>query len=221
MSLANLADLQAAIADFGTGRTDLTTSVINTFITLAESDIQNGSFDQAGAQVVRPLRVRSMETRLNLTLTGEFTALPSDYLEMREVRWSNQTGKPPLKWVSPEAFDSIYSAGDSGPATSWSVVGSEIRVGPGASASDILALIYYAKVPGLVANNTNWLLTAYPNVYLYGSLRHLAPYIGAMEMLGVWQSAYVAAIAGLTRSEERGSYSGTSLGVRSIGMTMT
>ena len=222
MALATLTDLQTAIADFGQARTDLTTSAINDFITLAENDVVNGTFDAGGNLITPPLRVRSMETKnTSFTLSGEYTDLPSGYLQMREVSWSSQTGKPPRKWTSPEACGSDYSASNSGPATVWTVVGSQIRVGPGASVSDMLTIVYYADPPALLANNTNWLLTNYPNVYLYGALRHLAPYTGAVDMLAIWQPAFVSAVMGVIRSEATGSFSGTSMAQRSVGMTIT
>lgn len=222
MAISTLAELRAAIKDFGMSRTDITDAAADNMILLAETDILHGTYDGAGNMITQPLRVRSMETLApTFTLSGEYTPLPSGYLEMREVKWANQTGKPPLKWMSPEAFDSVYSDGDSGPARAWTIVGDQIRVGPGAGVTDQLYLIYYAAFTTVTGGSPNWILTNYPNVYLYGALRHLAPYIGAPEMLGTWQPAFVSALRGLIASQNRGSYSGTSLAQRSVGMTVT
>lgn len=222
MGLSTLSDLRANIAAFGQDRTDIGSGTIDDFIELAEVDIVNGTFDAGGRMITPPLRVRAMETvNASFTLSGEYTNLPANYLEMRSVEWTSQSNKPPLKFVTPDVFEALAAQQWSGTvATMWTIVGSQIRVGPGASGTDVLTLIYYADLPGLVANVTNWLMTGYPNVYLYGALRHLAPYTGATEMLGVWQPAFVSAVMGLIRSQQRGSYSGTSMAVRSPGVTV-
>ena len=221
MPLTNLSELRSAIADFGTGRTDLTSQTIDNFITLAEHDIEHGTYTEGGGVVSPALRVRSMEAGVNLTLTGEFTNLPADYLQMREVSWVSVTNKPPLKYVTPEAFDSTFRSTSSGPAKVWTIVGSQLRVGPAASASDVLRITYYASLPPLVDHGTNWLMTNFPNVYLYGSLRHLAPYIGAMDFLPVWQSAFMSAAWSVIRSQNAGSFSGTSMAQVNTGISIT
>jgi len=220
MPLTNLSELRSAIADFGTGRTDLTSQTIDNFITLAEHDIEHGTYTEGGATLCPALRVRQMEQSTNLTLSGEFTNLPADYLQMREVAWVSITNKPPLKFATPEAFDSTFRSTSSGPPKLWTVVGSQLRVGPAASASDVLRITYYTSLPSLVDNGTNWLMTNFPNVYLYGSLRHLAPYIGAMDFLPVWQSAYMSAVWSVIRSQNAGSFSGTSMAQANTGVTI-
>lgn len=221
MAITNLTELRAAVTSFGLDRTDVTSDQIDNMIYLAEGDIVHGTFDAGGNMITQPLRVRSMETRdPAFALAGEYTTLPTGYLEMREVKFNYSDGTRPLKFITPEMFDETYTAANSGPATVWSVVGSQLRVGPGAANTDTCVLIYYKKPDALVASNTNWLLTNYPNVYLYGVLRHFAPFIGANEMLAVWQTAFSSSLRGLEMSEKRGSYSGTSMAVRSTGMTM-
>jgi hypothetical protein len=203
MALANLADLQAALTDFS-ARTDIATSVLNHFITLAETDIQNGVYDTGGNALCRPMRVPSMETYdAAFALTGEYTDLPAGFLEAREVKLTSITGRPPLELIAPDAFDSTYSSDDSGPPVAYSIVGTQIRVGPGASATDTLGITYYSAIPPLVDNSTNWLMTKSPNAYLYGALRHLAPYAGEVERLAVWQAAFMSALAGIEASAPR------------------
>lgn len=220
MAISTLTELKAAIVDW-TARTDLTgASVLNDFITLAEADIMNGVYDVQGNTVVPPLRVRSMETYDGaFAVTGEYTNLPTGFLEAKEVKLTSTTDRPTLKYLSQEAFDETIRASSSGPAVAYTIVGNQIRIGPGASASDTLGLTYWSVVPGLVANSTNWLLTKSPNVYLYGALRHMAPYTGDDNRGALWQQAFITALQGLIRSEKQGSYSGTALAARTVGMS--
>lgn len=221
MALANLSDLQSAIADWAGDRTDLTTARINDCITLAEADILNGVYDTAGNKIVPPLRVKSMEqVDSAFAVTSEFTTLPTGFLEMREVWLSSQSDWMSLDYVPPNLFDQLYGSSTAGPPLAYSIVGSTLRLGPGASASDVLRLIYYKTVDGLVANSTNWLLTRAPNVYLYGALRHLAPFVDKLESLDTWQAAFVTGLKGLEQAEKR-SAQGNAMAARAVGVTIT
>lgn len=222
MALANLTDLESAIKDWAGDRTDLSTSRVDDCITLAEADIQNGVYDISGMEIVAPLRVKSMETvNSSFVLTGEFNTLPTDFLEAREVWLSSEADWMPLSYLPPHTFDSLYGSTEAGPPLAYSIVGAQIRVGPGASASDTLRLIYYASIPGLVANSTNWLMTKAPNVYLYGALRHLAPYIDAAQnLVGIWHAGFVSGLKGLQMAEKR-AHAGTAMASRAVGVTIT
>jgi hypothetical protein len=223
MALANLTDLESALKDWAGDRTDLSTSRVDDCITMAEADIQNGVYDATtGFEIAPPLRVKSMETvNSAFVLSGEFNTLPTDFLEMREVWLSSQADWMPLSYTPPHTYDSLYGSTESGPPIAYSIVGAQIRVGPGASASDTLRLIYYASVPGLVANSTNWLMTRAPNVYLYGALRHLAPFIDAApNLLGMWQAGFITGLKGLIMAEKR-AHSGTAMVSRAVGVTVT
>ena len=45
-------------------------------------------------------------------------------------------------------------------------------------------------VPLSAGTDTNWLLTNYPDIYLYGSLIESAPYLRDDQRIGLWQSEY-------------------------------
>lgn len=221
MALTNLTDLQTSIGVW-LARTDISTAQINDFITLAETDMEIGTYDAMGNEITPALRVRDMETRnLTFPLTGEYTTLPSGFLEMREVYLSSSNPMLPLQYVSPAAFDATYLSVTSTPSNAWTIIGDSIRVGPGASATDTLGIIYYSEIPGLVANSTNWMMTKYPNAYLYGALRHAAPWIGDGVMAEAWQTGFVSAIKGIMKAERQSMWSGPSMVSRPIGVTVT
>ena len=72
-------------------------------------------------------------------------------------------------------------------------------------------LLYYAEVPALASNATNWLLTAAPDVYLYGSLMHSAPYLQDDARLAVWAQLYSSSVVRLNEASQYAKYSGVSL----------
>jgi hypothetical protein len=220
MALANLTDLQTSIGVW-LARTDISTAQINDFITLAETDMEVGTYNGDGMELTPPLRVRSMEVRTAaFPLTGEYTTLPTGFLEMREVFLSSSNPQRPLEYVSPATFDATYLSATTW-ANVWTIVGNAIRVGPGAGPGDTLGIVYYEEIPGLVASSTNWMLTKYPNAYLYGALRHAAPWIGDGQFIDAWQTGFVSAIRGLIRSERQSMWSGPSMVSRPIGVTVT
>jgi hypothetical protein len=64
-------------------------------------------------------------------------------------------------------------------------------------------LTYYAKPQALDAGNqTNWLLTKAPDVYLYGSLKHSAPWLEDDARIQVWESLYQQALTEVRRTDE-------------------
>lgn len=221
MALTNLTDLQTAIGVWA-ARTDVSASQINDFITLVEGEIAYGTYGIDGMPITPALRVRSMETRnASFPLTGEYTTLPTDYLEMREVYLTTTNPPSRIDYVTPEIFDATWLSIDSSPIKAYTLVGNTIRCGPGASTSDVLSLIYYAAIPSLVSSNTNWLMTKYPNVYLYGALRHLSPWTADLDLISAWQTGFVSAVLGLMRSEGQNSFSvGGALASRPHGVTV-
>lgn len=126
---------------------------------------------KAEAEFNRSLRAAEMEKRAMLTVAGELTALPADFLELRFIF---QEGSPdtPLRSMSPAGMLAIH-AGVSGVPQAYAIEGREIRVGPVGNAT--LELVYYAAVPALSdATQSNWLLSRHPDLYVSGALFHLA-----------------------------------------------
>jgi hypothetical protein len=194
----NYTELQAAIASF-LNRQDLT-SVIPTFVTLVESGLN------------RVLRHRSMLGRSTATLDTDFTTLPADFLEAKNVQL-NTNPVTSLRFVSIEHADRLKTESTAQPQY-YTLVGDTLEVVPSPDTSYTVELVYYKKLPALSGNSTNWLLTSHPDVYLYGSLMQAAPYLKNDERLSVWGALYAAAISDLNASSDRTEFSGASLVMR-------
>jgi hypothetical protein len=100
------------------------------------------------------------------TLPGT-CALPSDYLAWRRVTWTGQT-RLELAYVGPDYFEAVYPTQPADTPRYFMIEGSTLSVIP--LNSTPLEFDYFQKVPALQSNNTNWLFTSYPDVYLFGSL---------------------------------------------------
>ena len=125
------------------------------------------------------LRVLPMEAMVLLTTTSGDVALPTDYITWRTVRPTVATitapsSLPPykeLEYVHPAYLPPVGRGFD----RLFTIEGNTFKVRPVDDRADAYELHYYGKIPTVVGANatTNWLLTEYPNAYLFGVLTEL------------------------------------------------
>lgn len=200
MSITTYAELQASVASW-LNRGDLTANIPD-FITLAE------------AQMSTDLKTRSMEAKVTLsTVAGTKTvALPTDMLEMRRLQVVG-TYSQPLSYRSPDELSIDYASNMSAQPIVFTVVGGNIELAPIPDAVYSLELTYQQRIPALsVSNTTNWLLTNWPNAYLYASLIAATPFIMNDARLSIWAQLYSQAVEGINGVDW---YSGSTMKVRS------
>lgn len=181
MAISDNASLIAAVQNW-TARADLN-SVIPDFIMLAE------------ARINRDLKVRQMLSTVGLTASGGSFPLPSDLISIVRVSYLYSGRDVELQ---PLPSSDNRNARD-GVAFGYVVEGSVAKL-VGGSGNEDITLSYYAKIPA-VATTPNWLITAYPDVYLYATLLETAPYIGNDPKIGIWQAGYESAIESLNRTD--------------------
>jgi hypothetical protein len=71
-------------------------------------------------------------------------------------------------------------------------------------------MVYYSKIVPLDNINTsNWLLTYFPDAYLYGTLMHSAPYLGEDARMQVWSALYEKAIDGINADSDKAKFGGS------------
>ena len=202
MAISTYTELKSAIADW-LNRDDLT-SVIPTFISLAEANME------------RTLRTRKMLVRANATIDTQYSAVPSDFLEIRSMKITSSNPIQPMYADTIESMDArdAKSSG-SGKPMYFCVVGNQIRVHPVPSGNYTAELAYYASISKLSASvATNWILTSYPDAYLYGALLQAAPYLKDDERAGVWTTLYATAVDAIKTADERAASSGGALVTR-------
>ena len=71
-----------------------------------------------------------------------------------------------------------------------------------------LEIVYYQKIPPLAVNSTNHILDNHPDLYVYSSLSHSAPYLHSDERIGVWAGKYQQIIEQITKSDDKARFSG-------------
>lgn len=213
MAIDSQLTLQSGIADF-LNRDDLT-AVIPTFIDMAEG------------QINRDVRHWKMETTAQLSVSGDFALLPSDWLETKNAQYypdiNNFTKFHPLEYLSQNALDErkMNSENMIGEPQYYTF---SVNAGAGqyilfpqpkARADDKVVLSYLQK---LNLDSTNWLLTDYPDVYLYGSLIHAAIYLKDDERLSLFTQMYNAAVQRVNASSDEAEYKHNRLRTRKLGL---
>ena len=199
MAISTYTELKSAVADW-LNRDDLT-SVIPTFIALAESNME------------RTLRTRNMLVRSNATIDTQYSAVPADFLEIRSMKITSSSPSTPMIFKSIEQMDDLDATTTaSGIPKYFSVVGGQIRVHPTPNTGHTAELGYYAKLSKLSDSvSSNWILTSHPDAYLYGALIQAAPYLKEDERTGIWTQLYASAIEAIKTADDRAATSGGSL----------
>lgn len=200
MALSNYGELKTAIADF-LNRDDLT-SVIPTFVALCE------------AQVARDLRHWRQEVRVTTTLNERFENLPSDWLQTKNMYLSDGAAVEYAS-VAEISRQKLLSEDTAGKPRLYTINSGQFEFYPQPDEGYELTMIYVARIPTMSADaDTNWLMTNYPDIYLYGSLLQSAPYLSEDARVAVWAQMYGAAVANLNKDSDRASYSGGPLVMR-------
>jgi hypothetical protein len=200
MAIGTYTELQTAVTNW-LARSDLT-SRIPEFITLAEAEMN------------RRLRTLDQETKsTSYSITGEFVNVPTSFLAVRSFQTSANGGRYSLNPSTNEQMvnDNPVS---SGAPKEYSIVGGQFRFAPIPDATYTATLVYYISIPPLASNSTNWLLTAHPDVYLYGALLQAAAHIQNDERVPMWKQAFDGAIDAIQGSNNRNRWSGPSMATR-------
>jgi hypothetical protein len=192
MAFTNYTDLKATVADY-LARTDLTTQIPD-FITLAENRLR------------RDLRLRQMIKVVTTTTTASdaTVALPSDFLEMRDIHIETN----PIQTViyqNPSNFFRNSNVTVGGMPSYYTVTGSEFQFAPVPDSAYTLKMIYYAAPTYLSSSvSSNVFLATCPDLLLYASLGEAEPYLMNDARVATWAALYDKGLTSLTISDDAG-----------------
>lgn len=188
--------LRTAVASF-LNRADLNTQ-IDTFMELA------------AARFSDELRTPEMETLVTTTLTGEWTALPSDFRAMKLL----EAGGRVLEYRTPWQLQKLVEAQAYADPPVYTVQDMMFRVYPFPSNTTV-ELTYYAALPALSTDaSANWLLVKRPDVYLHATLAQARLFLHDDERLVASQAFTDKFIAEANRSARNIAIGAAPLAVR-------
>ncbi len=200
----NYGQLKAAIAN-RLSRTNLT-AVIPDFITLGESRLYAG-FKDVEVQVP-PLRLNAML----VTETASLASLPADFLELHRLTVPDGYSARALEYVTPEKFASLMQAVSGARYYTFQNGGVSVQGGQPAS----FTFAYYKRFPALMADDdTNWLLTNHPGIYLYSALIEAYAHIKDDPRITTAARMYAAAANAVVDADNAARHSGSTLAIQS------
>lgn len=199
MSISTYAELQTSVQNW-LHRGDLA-AIVPDLIMLAESRI-NGDLDA---------RLQDSVANLSCVANQATVPLPTDIINMRHISVETDPIRT-LKYVAPDQYNILYPSNSAGMPEIYTVIATDIYLNPIPDSAYTMQAIYKAKVPALsVASPTNWLITNYPHVYLYGALCEAAPYLKDDNRLQVWDAKYRESVDSVNAQDW---YSGSTMTVR-------
>jgi hypothetical protein len=175
--------------------------VVPSLIALAEADMS------------RRVRHWQMEKRATLSISGQFTAIPADWVETIRL-YTTAGGTAPVELVSRAEMMEFRSAMENtaGKPRFYTMSAGQFEFAPTPDGTYSADLLYVSQIPALSSGSpTNWLLSTAPDAYLYGTLFHSSPYLQDDARSVVWAQLYQSAIDGLNAASNDAKYSGSGL----------
>ena len=203
MAITTYAELQTAVLAW-IPRTTLTSEVVD-WITLAEDYFNDH------------LRTRQMEQRATAPINSEYADLPTDFLELRNIKLNDDPNKA-INYVSPQTLVSNFSYSTNlttgADPLHFTIEGDCLRFSPTPS-SDTVEITYVKKIPALTdSNTTNWLLTARPSLYLYGAAIHGCSFIRDAQRMAEAERIFVPMFEKFQEQNKASAYANTPLQIR-------
>ena len=170
-------------------------AVVPDLITMLEADLNSDP------------RVRRLVNEGDFVISAEDVSLPAATKQIVSWRHDGPLYYGPLEDVDINSLSVVKAGSPTGIPSHYSIVGPLVaRVAPAPATGETYTtqLQYWQGVPALSANSTNWLLTNYPHIYLYGTMLQAQPWIKHDERLPLFEAKYEAALEKLHLDIERG-----------------
>lgn len=154
------------------------------------------------SRLSRRLRVRKMETAFSGTIdSANKIALPSNWLAFKAL-WKTGAQRSTFK---PQTLETVVSREKfSGTPAMYAIDGGSVCF----DGSGDVSGVYYAAIPGLVANGANWLSVAAYDAYLFGVLSEAHLYSLSPQEAAVAGARSEAVLAEIDLTDKRDRFSG-------------
>lgn len=184
-SIVDYPSLQTAVTNW-LHRSDLSTFVPD-FIALAEVQLS----------VDLDTQWQWTQVALSTVANNSSLTLPTDLFELKRLTVVSSANST-LVYMPPEAFDATYNGNDASQPESFTMLGMTAELGPMPDAVYTVNCLYKQRIPSLSAGTTtNWLITNFPNLYLWGSILSAQVYLQNDERLPIIADLYAKAVTQL------------------------
>jgi hypothetical protein len=191
MALLTYDDLILTVKDY-THRNDLGTK-IDDFILLAETEMKSNPDE--------PLKMNLSEDIVTapMVITTRFLALPTGFESSRKFSITVDGSIGGLEYRTPEQ---LIIRDDTGVPCFFTIRGNEIEFDIVPDDTYTITVTYFAEFTALTEDNqTNIVLTKYPNIYLFGCLRQAFIYAQDTEQEQKYTVNFLSAIESANMKE--------------------
>lgn len=162
----------------------------------------------------RTLIVPERETRTSAATAEAHVSLPTDLWQVRTIH-IDADPIVTLEQLTPAELLRTYPSAVTGKPKAFALIGSEVHFGPAPDGTYTFTIDYYQTIPALGSSQaTNWLLTAHPDLYMYGSLLQAEAYLFNDRRLEVWKAAHDEVLGEIMQSGNRKRYGATPVRLR-------
>lgn len=150
-----------------------------------------------------------------MSAVSPYLASPTGMITFRRLAITSINPVQLLHYVTPDELYALWpDTTDQDTPVNYTIIGSTLQFGPVQDRDYTVEGDYYSQIPSLQANSTNWLMTAFPDIYLFGSLKNAAPFIGNDSRLPVWERMFENAVSELEVNDAKDRYARSSLTAR-------
>lgn len=207
MAISTYSELKAALANWL--HDDDLTDRIPEFIALGEARINSR------------LRIRAMESLEALeTVAGtETVALPTRFKQAKWI-YVDSTPQQKLSYMPAETLIKHYAGAENGVPCNFTYSGDNLLLRPIPGAVyGIYMQCWKGVAPLSDSNETNVILTNYPNLYLFAAMVEASSYVVDNEEVGKWEPRFNQIINELHNEDKKSRHSGSALAMRPSGIT--
>jgi len=187
MPFSHRSELRTAIRDFlmrPGDTTNISDATLNDIIVMQEAE----TFDR--------LDLNEVETNdPAFAVTAGLTALPTGFKGFRRDPIASYQGNSYNLILSSPKQITDECGGRTGTPRLYCIEANQLRLGYAPAESLTLDITYWGKPAAITDAASNIILDTYPNLYLFGSLKFCAPYIGEDGRLAMWERFYEQAMA--------------------------
>lgn len=188
MGITNYGELRSSVRSFFNDRSDIPPIV----------------FDLASAELNSRLNLREMETETTLSVSSAATPLPADFLRPIHV-YLDTDSRVPLRAVTAFGSDSRHRA--SGQPVEYVIAGDQFLLNPAPDGTYSVVLRYVGKLPDFNSDaDTNPVLTKFPALFLYASLKHAAVWAQDQDAAVMYGTALETEIKRVGRANDLSRY---------------
>ena len=200
--VTDIGTLKSEVAAYLYDRTDLTNQIPN-FISMAQK------------RLFRVLQCRENEAQIVGTIGSNAYTVPANYESLRYLLVNDR----PLDSITERDLRTrLHNRPAVGAPNAFARIQTQWIFHPTADADYSINLYYYADLSSDVSDDaaTNLVLTAFPDLYLWGSLLMAAPFLNEDDRIGTWNALYDNTLNTIRERNSDEEYSGSNLTVSSV-----